>query len=523
MIKETDVLIIGAGIAGAVAALELAKKGFEVTLVASGDDLSDSNSFRAQGGIGYRAQGERSGDFKGDILKAGAGLCYEQAVDQLVLLGPASIEEILIRELQVPFHRNQEGQLKLTHEAAHSYPRILYHQDQTGRAVMESVFMHVKSHPKITIQFCHSAVDLITLSHHSKNRSDIYEPPTCVGAYIFNHKAGCVETYFAKETVLATGGVGEVFLHTTNTKHARGDGIAMAFRAGVRIMNVEYIQFHPTSFYQSGEPRFLLSEALRGEGGKLLTKDYAPFMQHIHPQGDLAPRDVVARGIFQEMIQSDSPHLWLDLSFKKSDFLQDRFPHIYAHCKEKGFDLTKSPLPVVPAAHYSCGGIAVDLEGRTTMRHLRAIGEVSCTGVHGANRLAATALLEGLVWAKTAAVSIADFWESQKPNFPEVEPWQYGTEKVDQALIQQDWLTIKQTMWNYVGLIRSPRRLERALKMLTELKWEIDSFYANAALTPELLGLRNGCETALLITQGALRNHSSRGCHFRLSSNKEMV
>jgi len=515
MIYETDVLIIGAGLAGSVAALELAKRGLQVTLVASGKNLSDANSYRAQGGIGYRGKHEQPNDFKADILEAGAGLCHESAVNQITELGPSCIEEILISELNVPFHQDKEGRLKFTREAAHRYPRILYHQDQTGRTIMEAVFKKVEKHPAITVKFLHSAVDLITLSHHSKKPTDIYQTPTCVGAYIFNQDTKNVDVYFAKETILATGGVGEVFLHTTNTKEARGDGIAMAYRAGVRIMNVEYIQFHPTSFYQAGEPRFLLSEALRGEGGKLLSKDLKPFMAAIHPQGDLAPRDIVARGIFQEMVRSDSPHLWLDLSFKKGDFLKARFPFIYTQCKEKGVDLTEKPLPIVPAAHYSCGGIAVDLVGKTTMRHLRAIGEVSCTGVHGANRLASTALLEGLVWAKTAASDIANMWENKKPYFPEVGSWQHGTEKVDQALIQQDWLTIKQTMWNYVGLIRSPRRLKRAIKMLTELKWEIDSFYANAMLTPELLGLRNGCETALLITEGASRNPASRGCHFR--------
>ncbi|CCB89271.1 L-aspartate oxidase [Simkania negevensis] len=523
MIKETDVLVIGLGVAGGAAALELAKKGLQVTLISSGDQISSANSYRAQGGVGYRASEEFSDDFKGDILKAGAGLCYEKAVDRLVELGPACVEEILLGELQVPFQRDEYGKLKLTREAAHQHPRILYHQDQTGRVIMEALLKKILAHPNITTHFRRSAVDLITLSHHSKKSTDIYYPPTCVGAYVFNQETEQVNIYFAKETILATGGVGEVFLHTTNTREARGDGLAMAFRAGVRIMNLEYIQFHPTSFYKTGEPRFLLSEALRGEGGKLLSKDFKPFMAAMHPQGDLAPRDIVARGIFQEMVRTDSPHLWLDLSFKNPSFLEGRFPHIYAYCKSKGVDLTREPLPIVPAAHYSCGGIAVDLVGKTTMRNLRAIGEVSCTGVHGANRLASTALLEGLVWAKAAAADIVTKWEDKKAYFPEVDGWQHGIEEVDQALIQQDWLTIKQTMWNYVGLIRSPHRLKRAVKMLTELKWEINSFYANAKLTPELLGLRNGCQTALLITEGASRNPNSRGCHFRLSSNREIV
>lgn len=523
MSQETDILIIGAGIAGGVAALELAKQGFHVTLIASGTNLTAANSYRAQGGISYQAKKELPGEFKRDIMRAGAGLCYEKAVDQIVNLGPLYVESILLNELKVPFHQDEKEGLKRTREAAHRHARILYYKDQTGRAIMNVVFKKVQAHSLIDLKFCHVAVDLITLSHHSKNPTDIYKPPTCVGAYIFNQLTNKVDAYFAKETILATGGVGEVFLHTTNTKEARGDGIAMAFRSGVRIMNVEYIQFHPTSLYQEGEPRFLLSEALRGEGGQLLTKGFKKFMLEIHPQGDLAPRDIVARGIFQEMIKTDSSHLWLDLSNKRREFLKSRFPYIYAHCKSRGFDLALEPIPIVPAAHYSCGGIAVDLVGKTSMCHLRAIGEVACTGVHGANRLASTALLEGLVWAKTAAIDIASLWVNKKPYFPDVEPWRYGIEKVDQSLIQQDWLTIKQTMWNYVGLIRSPRRLKRAMKMLTELKWEIESFYANAMLTPDLLGLRNSCETALLITQGASRNPSSRGCHFRLSPNSEIM
>lgn len=517
MIHEADILIIGAGMAGGVAALELAKKGFSVTLIASCQNRAKTNSYSAQGGISYQVKKDLNHSFKDDILKAGAGLSYEKAVDQIVELGASCVKDILIRELNVPFHQDKKGKLKFTREAAHQHPRILYHQDRTGRAIMDAMFKKLKTHPLITIKFAHHAVDLITLSHHSKKITDIYKPPTCVGAYVFSQNTRQVEIYFAKETILATGGVGQVFLHTTNTEEARGDGIAMAFRAGVRIMNLEYIQFHPTSLYQKDEPRFLLSEALRGEGGQLLTKNFKPFMSKIHPQGDLAPRDIVARGIFQEMIQTDSSHIWLDLSSKKREFLEKRFPYIYTHCKDKGLDLAIEPLPVVPAAHYLCGGIAVDLFGKTTMQRLRAIGEVSCTGVHGANRLASTALLEGLVWAKQAAFDIINSWKNKTPYFPDVEPWKHGTEKADQALIEQDLLTIKQTMWNYVGLIRSQRCLKRATKMLNELKSEIDAFYSNAILTPELLSLRNSCETALLITQGASLNPSSRGCHFRLS------
>ncbi len=505
MVAETDVLIIGTGIAGMMAALQLVERGIESTLICSGESPACANSYRAQGGIVYKAPEEPVGLLKKDILEAGAGLCNEKAVDQLVNLGPSCVKEILIDMIDVPFEKAKGGEWKLTKEGAHSVSRILFYGDQTGKAIMESTFKKVSAHPKINLKFSHSAIDLITLSHHSKELTDIYAPPTCVGAYVLDHKSQKVKAFFAKETVLATGGVGECFLHTTNGKEARGDGIAMAYRAGVRIMNMEYVQFHPTALYTVGEPRFLLSEALRGEGGKILSHDHTPCID------PLAPRDVAARAIFEEMAKTNRPHLWLDMSHKLKSYLETRFPTIYRHCLGRGWDLGRNPIPIVPAAHYSCGGIAVDLEGKTTMKGLRAIGEVACTGVHGANRLASTALLEGMVWAKTCANSI----EIKTESFPEVEPWKMGKEPFDKALIHQDWMTIKQTMWNYVGLMRNTSLLKRAYKMLSELKWEIDSFYEDAALTPELLALRNGCETALLITQGALRNLHSRGCHYR--------
>ena len=501
MITETDVLIIGGGIAGFTAALELGNRGINVLVISSSVKGEGANSWRAQGGIAYFSQSGDEGVFKEDILKAGDGLCNKKAVDQLVSQGPSAIEEFL---KDVPFEKDRFGKWSLTKEGAHSTPRILFQGDQTGKAIMETLYEKVRSHPLIAVYENRSAIDLITLSHHSKKVEDIYEPPTCVGAYILCHESEKVYAVFAQETILATGGVGECFLHTTNGKEARGDGIAMAYRAGVRIMNMEYVQYHPTALYVAGEPRFLLSEALRGEGGKLLSGNLEEFVD------PLASRDVVARAIFEEMVQSDLNFVWLDMRCKGKAYLMERFPAIYKHCMDRGLYMEKDLLPVVPAAHYSCGGIAVDLEGRTTMRGLRAIGEVACSGVHGANRLASTALLEGLVWGRECAKSIT----LRKGAFPEVEPWKMGSLKVDRALIQQDWLTIKQTMWNYVGPLRSTFRLKRANKMLIELKWEIDAFYEDAFLTPDLLALRNGCEAALLITQGALRSPKSRGCHY---------
>jgi L-aspartate oxidase len=489
--------------------LELAKKGLDVVVLSVGEI---SNSSCAQGGIVYSGESDTQKLLAGDIHEAGAGLCNPEAVDQLVRLGPDLVRKILLDETRVPFDRKPDGSLSLTEEGAHSTPRILHHKDQTGRAIMQALEGRLQG---IEIRKGCVAVDLITLSHHSKKITDIYLPSTCVGAYVFDLASQKIELIFASETILATGGLGEVFLHTTNPPEARGDGIAMAYRAGARIMNMEYVQFHPTALYIPGEKRFLLSEALRGEGAVLLDPHFKPFMHRYHERGDLAPRDIVSRAIFTEMLQSSADHLWLDFSSRPKHWIEGRFPTITAYCLEKGFDLSSEPVPIVPAAHYSCGGVAADLTGRTSIRRLRAIGEVACTGLHGANRLASTSLLEGLVWGYTTAQDILA--HPLHNYFPPVEDWQMSHEKVDPALIRQDWMTIKQTMWNYVGLIRDKDRLRRALKMLRQLQWEIDSFYEKSALTADLIGLRNGILTALLITQGAWRNKQSLGCHYRIS------
>jgi L-aspartate oxidase len=517
IMQECDVLIIGCGLAGTVAALELADKGFSIILLGTDANGRESNSCYAQGGIVCQGIEDSTEWLMQDVLQAGAGLCNPKAVEILSRLGPSYIKSLLIDKYGVDFDRNDRGEFSLTQEGAHSCPRILHCKDTTGISIMQALFKQIKQRPHIKWLNGYTAVDLITLSHHSKKSTDIYLPSTCVGAYVMDNDKGEVEIYFAKETVLATGGLGEVFLHTTNPKSARGDGVAMAFRAGARIMNMEYIQFHPTSFYYPGEKRVLLSEALRGEGAKILSKELSPFLHRYHEKAELAPRDVVSRSIYQEMLKTDTPHLWMDISFKEASWLKDRFPANYSFCLSKGVDLTKEPVPIVPAAHYSCGGIAVDEKGRTTIHRLRAIGEVACTGVHGANRLASTSLLEALIWGKSCADDLDEELPKRSDYFPPVEDWVMSEENVDRALIQQDWMTIKQTMWNYVGLVRDHHRLSRAVKMLQELKWEIESFYERGRLTPELLGLRNGIQTALLITQGALRNKHSLGCHFRMS------
>lgn len=515
---QTEVLVIGCGISGAIAALELADKGVSVVVIASGNSGKESNSFFAQGGITYVGEEDTPNSLAADIEKAGSGLCHPEAVEQLVKHGPKLVSELLLKKFPIQFDHKENGELLLTKEAAHSRPRVLYHRDHTGSAIMQVLLERIMAHPNITFKPAHSAVDLITLSHHSKTKTDIYQPSTCVGAYVLDHKSEKVEVFFAKYTVLATGGLGEVFLHTTNPKEARGDGVAMAYRAGARIMNMEYVQFHPTAFYLPGHRRFLISEALRGEGADLLSWDLKPFMHKYHPDGALAPRDVVSRAIYEEMMQTNAPHLWLDIHHKDPNWIRSRFPSIYEYCIQKGVDITRQPIPIVPAAHYSCGGIAIDKYGKTSIGRLFSVGEVACSGLHGANRLASTSLLEGVVWGKFCADFLFENIKDKKNiYFPPVDEWSMGKEKEDSVLIQQDWLTIQETMWNYVGLYRDTKRLSRALLMLRQLHDQILSFYENTQLSPSLLGLRNGIQTSLLITQGAIRNKTSLGCHYRVN------
>jgi L-aspartate oxidase len=484
-------------------------------MLTKGARAEDSNTWEAQGGIIYRGAGDSPERLAADILAAGAGLCNPTAVGLESREGPRLVEEVLIEHARVPFDRSSNGALDLTAEAAHSLPRIIHHADGTGRAIEESMLAAVRREANATVLTGRTVVDLLSLSHHSRNPLDIYAAPTCVGAYVFDHATGRVESMLAKETILATGGLGRIFLHTTNPVGACGDGVAMAYRAGARCLNMQFVQFHPTTLYHGGE-RFLLSESLRGEGARLVDANGREFMFDYHPDGSLAPRDIVARGIHQMMHETGSPCAYLDISHKPSAWILERFPTIAGKCREAGFDLTSQPIPVVPAAHYSCGGIAVDGEGRSSMRRLRAVGEVSCTGLHGANRLASTSLLECLVWGTRAGEDSARCCRSDADYyFPDIAPWQYETEAVDPALVAQDWLTVRQTMWNYVGLVRNRRRLDRAHTILRELHLEIGKFYARAELGGGLISLRNGVQTALVVMLAAIESRESRGCHYR--------
>ena len=514
---KTDILVIGSGIAGCAAARAAARKGADVLLMTRDSSLEESNTFYAQGGIIFRGDNDAPEKLAADIVLAGAGLCYEPAVRVLSEEGPRCVQEVLIDELQVPFDVVDEStdEYDLTAEAAHSVRRILHYKDVTGRAIETAFLRALAKNPRIRILTNATAVDLLTLSHHSLNPIDTYHPPTCIGAHVLINETGVVDTVFAKETILATGGLGRVFLHTTNPPGSRGDGIAMAYRAGARCINMQYVQFHPTTlFHPSG--RFLISESLRGEGARLIGPRGEEFMKRFHPMGSLAPRDVVARGIHQWMIESGEPCALLDISHKSPDWIQSRFPGIYEKCKSLGIDITREPIPVVPAAHYSCGGVSVDALGRSNVARLRAAGEVACTGVHGANRLASTSLLEGLVWGTRAGSDAAEnILKTTDHYFPEIAPWVYEREAVDPALIAQDWLTIQQTMWNYVGLVRTTKRLDRAHEILRELHLEIERFYDKAAISDSLIGLRNGVQTGLAILLAAMECRESRGCHYR--------
>jgi L-aspartate oxidase len=512
--ETTDVLVLGTGVAGCTAAIAAARGGGRVRLVTRAAEAKESNTYYAQGGIVARPPGDTPEKLAQDIERAGDGLCSPEAVSLLAREGPDLVEKLLVEELAVPFDRDDSG-FHWTLEGGHSVPRVLHVKDETGAPIERALIEAVRREPQIEWLLETTAVDLLTLSHDSTDPTDRYRPPAVVGAYLLNRQSGQVKPYLARETILATGGLGQVYLHTTNPQGARGDGIAMARRAGARLLNLEYIQFHPTALLHP-RGRLLLTEALRGEGARITDIQGKEFLREAHPRGELAPRDIVARAIHLRMLERDEAHVLLDISHKPAAWIRDRFPGLTARCLELGFDLTAGPVPVVPAAHYSCGGVAVDGDGRTTLGHFRAVGEVSCTGVHGANRLASTSLLEGLLWGWRAGVAAAaNARRGAKRSLPSVRPWQPEHEPVDPALIAQDWMVIRHTMWNYVGLLRSEKRLDRAGRILSELQVEIEDFYRRGTMSDALVGLRNGVQTALAIRRAASDNRVSRGTHYR--------
>jgi L-aspartate oxidase len=521
---KTDVLIIGCGIAGATAALRLAENpDCHITILTRTPDPIESNTNYAQGGIIGRGQDDNADLLANDILAAGAGASSPKMAHILAEEGPALLQEVLVRTAGVQFDSEPDGEPEYGKEAAHSRRRILHVGDGTGHAISLSLVAEIRRRPNISLLTHTTAVDLITFPHHSRDPLDTYKTVTCHGAYAFNRQERTIHRYLATATILATGGLGRIYRNTTNPSGARGDGLAMANRAGARIINAEYVQFHPTALAVPGAEGFLISEAVRGEGGVLLTPDGSPFMEEYSPEWkDLAPRDIVARAIHHQMETHGFSHVLLDIgSHMDADAIRARFPNIYARCLQVGIDMTREPIPVVPAAHYFCGGVWVDEWGRSSIENLYSVGEISCTGLHGANRLASTSLLEGLVWGDRAARHIIE--KLKDPNQPavlerdDVPPWDESglVNDADPALIQGDMQTIQNIMWHYVGLARSEERLSRAIRELRHLWNEIETFYRATKLSDGLIGLRNSVEVALIVAQAALHNRQSRGCHYR--------
>ncbi|MCL1893284.1 MAG: L-aspartate oxidase [Holophagaceae bacterium] len=519
--NSCDVLVIGAGAAGCVAALRAAELGANVIIV-SKDDFSESNTAQAQGGIiGLSQSGDSPELLARDLEVAGAGLCRSEAVAMLASEGPLLTRDFLWKQIDVPFELEpSSGQPMTTAEAAHSSRRIYHVKDATGMAIQTALSAKVAGHPNIRVLEKTCLVDLITTPHHATNPRAVYDPIKVLGAYLLE-PTGDVAMVVAKRTILATGGLGYIYLHTSNPGGATGDGLAAAYRANVRIVNCEYMQFHPTTLYVQGRPRKLLTEALRGEGAFLLNAERKRFMADFEPEEmELAPRDRVCRAIFDEMANSAKACVYLDLSplVAKMD-LAERFPTVFMACLSEGIDPRHELVPVVPAAHYFCGGVWVDLEGRTSMDGLYAVGEVACTGVHGANRLASSSLLEGMLWGYRAASAVSeDCKKYALPDITSIRPWQPVLEPVepDPLLIEQDWVSIRSTMWNYAGIVRTKDRLERAREDIGYLYHRIEAFYRRAPVSKQLLELRNGIICARLVLKAALQNPESRGCHFRI-------
>jgi L-aspartate oxidase len=515
-----DVLIIGSGISGASAALEASKLGLTVALITKEELLVESSTVYAQGGIAGLGNDDSPDLLARDIRAAGDDCCCEEAVRAVTIEGPPLLDTFLIERFGIEFDRDEEGKLDLTKEGAHSRRRIYHYKDATGRQIETGLAQALQSTSNISLFPLHLAIDLITFPHHSRAFSRIYNDDECRGAYVLDLETGKVKNFYASAVVLATGGVGQVYLHTTNPRCATGDGIAMAYRANAAIINAEFVQFHPTALFSRDEERFLITEALRGEGARLKNRRGEPFMERYSKEyGDLAPRDVVSRAIVEEMMRWGDNYVLLDIAhFKKEGLLlEKRFPTIYHKCLEYGIDINRDPIPVVPVAHYFCGGIKTSLQGETTIKNLYAVGESACTGVHGANRLASISLLEGLLWGVRAARSIKDrIVTPPRQELEEIPLWEYPAreEEMDPILVSQDWLTIKTTMWNYAGIVRTRKRLLRAQSDMNYLQHRIMQFYKETELSRGLIELRNGIIAARLIIDQALRNKKSMGCHF---------
>jgi len=512
--KQFDYLVLGSGIAGLSFALKVAPHG-RVAIITK-KNKAESNTNYAQGGIAAVTSREDSFEMHvRDTLEAGAGLCKENVVRTIVQEGPERIQELI--ELGMKFSERQDPQnrgrheLDLGKEGGHSKRRILHAKDVTGREIERALLDAVSRQPNIEVFENHFAIDLITsqkLGYVGENR--------CLGVYVLSKNSGAVSTFIAPVTLLATGGCGKVYLYTTNPDIATGDGAAMAYRAGAAIANMEFIQFHPTCLYHPKAKSFLISEAVRGEGGVLKTIAGAEFMDKYHPQKSLAPRDVVARAIDSEMKKSGADHVLLDITHQPANFVIERFPNIYQNCLKYGIDITKEPIPVVPAAHYQCGGVVTNLDGETEIAGLYGVGEVACTGLHGANRLASNSLLEALVCAHRAAEKVIAHPLRKNDLTPPM--WQSGnaTNADEMVVVSHNWDEIRRLMWDYVGIVRTNKRLQRAQKRIANLQEEIQDYYWDFIITSDLLELRNIATVAELIVKSALARPESRGLNYNL-------
>ena len=509
---STDFLVIGGGIAGLIFAIKASESGTVTVLTKAASD--EANTAYAQGGIAsvwsYDDSFESHID---DTLRAGDGLCNRSAVETIVRDGPDAVRELIA--LGTRFSRIEEGgedEYDLGREGGHSHRRVLHAQDLTGREIMRALGEAARARPNIQVLENHVAINLLV------ERGRDGRPGACWGAYAFERGTMAVRRVVARSTLLATGGAGKVYLYTTNPEIASGDGVAMAFRAGAAISDMEFYQFHPTCLYHPAAKSFLISEALRGEGAILRLPDGTPFMAKYHADAELAPRDVVARAIDSEMKRLGLDCVYLDISHREAGYIRERFPNIFKRCLSFGFDLTAAPIPVVPAAHYMCGGVVTDLMGRTAIPGLYAAGEVAMTGLHGANRLASNSLLEAAVMGRRACAAASVRMRGglgAPPEFPEWDPGN-AIKSEQHVLITHSWEEIRRLMWNYVGIVRSERRLDRALRRIRMLDEEINSYYWNHLIDSDLIELRNLVTVAELVVRCAMVRKESRGLHYNL-------
>ncbi len=511
-------IIVGSGIAGLTCAIYLKKAGVDVVVLTKNQIPQESNTYYAQGGIVAACPDDTEEKLEHDVLLAGCDYNRLEAVKMFVREAPQLVIDFLINEAGVEFSRNSSGGIDYTGEAAHQIRRIAHFEDHTGDRIITDLLSYAET-LGIKLVTGYTAIDLITNNHHSSDTQEMYKPREVLGLYALNNSTGDVDAFFSGTVVIATGGIGNIYQYTTNPVSATGDGISMAHRAGANIINAEFVQFHPTSLFHRDIKRFLISESLRGEGARIKDHNGVEFMKDYSPFKDLAPRDIASRAIFDRMSKTGCEYMFLDLAgnYKGPIPIEERFSNTYKTCLKGGIDITKEPIPVVPAEHYFCGGIKADLDGSTSLSNLYAIGEASCTGFHGANRLASTSLLEGLLWGKKAAEAISANRKSPDvKRTGRIPDWQdpARTEEIDPILVDQDMRALQTTMWNYAGIIRTQKGLKRAMADLNYFSYRILKFYHQAKLNTRIIELRNASVCSNLIVDAAIRNSRSIGCHY---------